>query len=203
MKPSTSCAKEAESNTVTSSTTCIHKQTMDKYHDHHVVPVKQQEILHDFLFRINQGTFCIPFGGKVCHHSPGMNYVSWPLGKSALFPRTLAQLTCQDFKKDPPGSNTAVPSPSLPILHLFYNSSTLAELLDDKFPCRQAMILAVYLLLLSLWPKLIATVQHLDGLAASMLCSNALITLAEDFSCYQVSSMLWDTWILCSLSTLD
>jgi len=124
MKPSTSCAKEAESNTVTSSTTCIHKQTMDKYHDHHVVPVKQQEILHDFLFRINQGTFRIPFGGKVCHHSPGMNHVSWPLGKSALFPRTLAQLTCQDFKKDP---LVAIQLCQAPVF-LSFTYSTIAQL---------------------------------------------------------------------------
>ena len=102
MKPPTSCVKEAESNAFESSTTGSCKHTISKSHVHHVVPVKQQEILHDFPFF--KGRFGIPCGGKVCHYSPGMNHVSWPLEKSALLPRTLAQLGCQDFKKEPPDS---------------------------------------------------------------------------------------------------
>ncbi len=150
MKPSTSCVKEAESNAVLSSTTGICKHTISKSHVHHVVPVrKQQEILHDFLFRINQDTIGIPCGGKVCHPSSGMKDVSWPLEKSALLPRTLAQLACQDFKKEPLIA-LQLCQPSLPILHIFCSSSTLAVLLEHKFPFGQAMILAVYLLLLSL-----------------------------------------------------
>jgi len=41
---SSTSAKDAEGNAVTSRTTCIHKQPMSKYHGHCVVPVKQQEI---------------------------------------------------------------------------------------------------------------------------------------------------------------
>jgi len=69
LKPSTSssCLKEAESNAVLSSFTCIHKQNMAKYHAHHLVPVKQHEILHDFLLKIDQGTFGILCGGKAEH----------------------------------------------------------------------------------------------------------------------------------------
>jgi len=60
--PPTSCVKEAESNVFISSTTGSCKHTIS--HDHHVVPVKQQEILYDFL---NNGRFGIPCGDKVCH----------------------------------------------------------------------------------------------------------------------------------------
>jgi len=70
-KPPTSCIKEAESNAFLSNTTGSCKHTIS--HDHHVVPVKKQEILHDFF---NKGKFGIPCGGKVCHRSPGMNQVS-------------------------------------------------------------------------------------------------------------------------------
>ncbi len=122
LKPSTSSSvKEAEIIAASSSFTCIHKQTMAKSHVHHVVPVMQQEILHDFLLKINQGSFGIPCGGKVCHSSACMNHVSWPL-ESSVLPRTLAQLACQDFKKEPPDSFATVLSP--PIFHCFSYSAT-------------------------------------------------------------------------------
>jgi len=73
LSTSSSCAKEMESNAGLSSTTCIHKQTKAKYCGYHVVLVKQQEILHNFLFKVSRGTFGIPCEGKVCHSSPGMN----------------------------------------------------------------------------------------------------------------------------------
>jgi len=101
MEPSTNSgfAKDAEGNAAISQTTGTYKHTMPKYHVHHVVAVKQQEILHDFLFRINQGTFGVPCGGRVCHIPIGMNHVSWSMEKSTLLSRTLAQLACWDFKK--------------------------------------------------------------------------------------------------------
>jgi len=85
LKPSTSssCVMEAESNAAISSTTCIDKQTMAKSHVHHIVPVKQ-EILYDFLLKVDQGRFGIPCGDMVCHSSPDMNHVSWPLEKSVF-----------------------------------------------------------------------------------------------------------------------
>jgi len=133
-EPSTSShsAKDAESNAMISSTTGSCKHTMSKSHVHHVVPVKQQEILHDFPFF--KGRFGIPCGGKVCHPSPGMNHVSWPMEKSALLPRTLAQLACQDFKKEPPDSLATLVSPQFPLIHNYCCSSTLAVLMEHKFP---------------------------------------------------------------------
>jgi len=68
---------------------------------YHAVPEKQQAILHDFLLQIDQGSFGIPCGGKIYHSSPGMNPVAWSLKKSALLPRTLAQLACQDSRRCP------------------------------------------------------------------------------------------------------
>jgi len=91
--------------------TGIYKHTLSNYHVHHVVPVKQQDILHDFLFKINQGTFGIPCGGRVSQSSPGMNHVSLPMEKFAFLPRTLAQLACQNFKKKPCDSFAAVLTP--------------------------------------------------------------------------------------------
>jgi len=82
-----------------------------RYHDHDIVPVKQQEVLHDFLLKVNHGTFGIPCGGKVCHSSPGMNHVSWPMKKYVFLSRTLAQLACQDFKKELPDSNSCAKPP--------------------------------------------------------------------------------------------
>jgi len=103
-------------------------QTMAKYHGHHDVPVKQQEILHDFFFKDNQGIFGIPCKDKVCHSSPGMNHVSWPLEKSAFLPKTLqAQFACQVFKKEPPDSNAAVLS-----TQFSYASHIVQQLKFDK-----------------------------------------------------------------------
>jgi len=83
LKPSTSssCVRKAD-HAVLSSTSGICKQAVSKSHDHHVVPVKQ-EILQDFLLNVDQGTFGIPCGSKVCCSSPGMSHVSWPMEKSA------------------------------------------------------------------------------------------------------------------------
>jgi len=89
------------------------KQTLPDSPAYHAVPEKQQAVLHDFLLEIDQGTFGIPCGGKIYHSSPGMDPVAWPLEKSTLLPRTLAQLACQDFKKEPPDSNTGVLNPML------------------------------------------------------------------------------------------
>jgi len=87
------------------------KQTPPKSPANHAVPEKQQAILHEFLFHIDQGTFGILCGDKVCHPFPGMDHESWSLEKSTVLPRTLAQLACHDFKKEPPDRNTAVLSP--------------------------------------------------------------------------------------------
>jgi len=176
MKPSTSCIQEAESNNAfLSSTTGSCKHTMS--HDHHVVPVKQQEILHDFPFF--QGRFGIPCVGKVCHCSPRMNYVSLPIEKSALLPMTLAQLACQDFKKEPPDSYAAVQSPQSPYALHNLHQLNFGSIIGAE---------------ISLWtshgsgglhasPKSLAQndchsfrIKHLGSLAASMLCSNALVT---------------------------
>jgi len=100
------------------------KQTPPKSTAYQAVPEKQQEVLHDFLLHIDQGSFGILCGGKIYCPSPGLNHAVWFLEKSTLLPRTLAQLACQDFKKEPPDRITAVPSPQYPIashiLHLFY-----------------------------------------------------------------------------------
>jgi len=103
------------------------------------VPEKQQVILLDFLLSIDQGTFGILCGGKIYCSSPGMDYVSRSLEKSALLPRTLAQLACQDFKKGPPDSNTAVLS-----LQYSYASHILQQIYFGS-------IVGAHV---SLWPKL-------------------------------------------------
>jgi len=87
------------------------KQTPPKSPAYHAVPEKHQAILHDFLLQIDHGSFGIPCGGQIYHSSPGMNHAVWSLKKSALLPKTLAQLACQDFKKKPPDCNTGVLSP--------------------------------------------------------------------------------------------
>ncbi len=65
-------------------------------------PVEQQGTLHNFFHHVNQGTSSIPCEGKIYHPLPSMDLVAWPREKSACLPRTLAQLTHQDFKKQPP-----------------------------------------------------------------------------------------------------
>jgi len=117
LKPSSAsscCVKEAESNAVMPSITGIFKQALSKSHVHHVLPVEQQEVFHDFLLKIDKGTFGIPCGDKVCHASLGMNHVSFS-GEFYFLPRTLAQLACQGFKKEPSDSFAAVLSPQYPI----------------------------------------------------------------------------------------
>jgi len=79
-------------------------------------PVKQQDVLYDFYRYIDQGTFGIPCRGKIYCPLPGMRPVAWPQEKSARLPRTLAQLACQDFKKEPPDNFAIVLSPQYPIV---------------------------------------------------------------------------------------
>jgi len=82
------------------------------------------------------------------------------------------------------------------MLHIFYNSSTLALLLEHKLPFGKTLILVVNLLFQSLWSKLIAIVSRLNTLTVQLhqcwLCCNALIfetavlSYVEDFPCCQV-----------------
>ena len=92
-------------------------QTPPKPPAYYAVPEKQQADFHDLLLLIDQGSFGIPCEGKIYCLSPGMNPVVWFLKKSALLPRTLAQLACQDFKKEPPDSFAPVLSPQYPIMN--------------------------------------------------------------------------------------
>ncbi len=107
LSTSSSFVKKAESDAIPST----YKQALPKSPVYHVVPVKLQADLDDFLLQIYQGTFGIPCGGKIYCSSPGMDPVAWSLEKSTFLPRTLAQLACQDFKKEPTDSNTGVLSP--------------------------------------------------------------------------------------------
>jgi len=96
-----SFAKGKEGIEVFSSTAETPKQsTIFGCHVQHVKPVKQLEILHDFLFlfKIDQGSFGISCGVNDYHPPPAMNYFSWTLD----LPSTLAELSAQDFKKEPP-----------------------------------------------------------------------------------------------------
>jgi len=85
----------------------------------HPVPVKQQDTLHDFFHYANQGTFDIPCGGKIYHPLPSMDPVAWPQEKSTCLPRTLAQLACQDSKKEPLDNFAIMLSPLYPIVPCF------------------------------------------------------------------------------------
>jgi len=93
------------------------KQTPPEPPTYDFAPVKQQDTLHDFFHYINQGTFGIPYGGKIYHPLLGVDPVAWPQEKSAHLPRTLAQLACQDFKKEPLDSFAIMLSPQYPIVH--------------------------------------------------------------------------------------
>ncbi len=52
-------------------------QTPPESPTYEVAPVKQQDTLHNFFHYINQGTFGIPYGGKIYCSSPGMDPVAW------------------------------------------------------------------------------------------------------------------------------
>jgi len=137
------------------------KQTPPKSPAYHAAPEKQQADLYDLLLQIDQGSFGTPCGSKIYCFSPGLNPVVWFLEKSALLPRTLAQLACQDFKKEPPDSNTAVLSPQYSyashILHQIYFGSIVGAHV-------------------SLWPR--CNPSGLPACSKSLLqgdCSNALV----------------------------
>jgi len=133
--------------------------------------------LHDFLLKIDQGTFGIPCGGKVCHSSPGMDHVSWPLEKSAFLPRILAQLACQDFKKEPPDSIATLLSPQYSITSPFLQQLNFGSIIGDQVSFWTSHDSGC----LSAFPKSLAQVGchsfKIGHLAASMLHYNALMIL--------------------------
>jgi len=75
--------------------------------------------------------------------------------------RTLDQHACQHCKKEPPDSNAAVQAPSIPLLHIFCNRSTLAVLLEHMFLFGQDIIPVVYLPVPSPCSKVIAAMLWL------------------------------------------
>jgi len=109
-------------------------------------------------------------------------FVAWPMEKSSLLPsRTLAQLACQDFKKESPDSNAAVLSPqSSYALHMLQQLN-FGRIIGDQ----EAFLWTSHDSgNLPASPKSLTQVdchsfkiEHLGGLAAPMLCSNALIPL--------------------------
>ncbi len=96
-----------------------------------------------------------------------------------FLPRTLAQLACQDFKKEPSDSS-AVPSPQSS-----YASHILQWLSFGSIIGAQVSFWTSHDTgsLPTVSKSLVQVdchsckIEHLDGLAALMLCSNALITL--------------------------
>ena len=54
------------------------EQTLPESPTYEVVPVEQQDTLHDFFHYVNQGTFSIPCRDKIYCPLPGMDPVAWP-----------------------------------------------------------------------------------------------------------------------------
>jgi len=82
-------------------------------------------------------------------------------GDIPLMPRTLAQLACQEFKKEPPRPFAAVLSPQYSIASPILQQLNFGRIIGDQVSLfGQAIILAVYLFFPSLWS--IIAVSRLD-----------------------------------------
>ncbi len=118
-------------NTVDSTLTA---QTPLETPTYNLPPVEQQDILHNFFHYIDQGTFGIPCGGKIYCPLPGMDPVAWPQEKSVCLPRTLAQLACQDFKKEPQDNFAIMPSPQYLIIPCLLQQLVFGAFIGNQLP---------------------------------------------------------------------
>jgi len=88
----------------------VYTRFANGYYQHHIKPARQLEPLHYLLHMIDQGNFGVSYGVKDDPLPHDLrNYSHWPLDKSASLPRTLVQLACQDFKKEPPDNHALLP----------------------------------------------------------------------------------------------
>jgi len=129
-----------------------------------------------------------------------MNHDSWLLEKPAFLPRTLAQLAWQNFKKELPDSHAAVLNPQSS-----YYSHILQHLnFGNIIGAQVSFWISHDSGSLPAFPKSMVqidchsfNIEHLDGLAVSMLCCNTMMTLKQ--LCYPMLKMCHSSKFLRSI----